>query len=69
MPKREKSKGFGARLKRLRALGHDEAALARIHGPVGLAIEAVTTPEIALAILAELVAVRRGALLAEKAAA
>jgi xanthine dehydrogenase accessory factor len=62
-------KTHAARLKRLRALGHDEAALARIHGPVGLAIEAVTTPEIALAILAELVAVRRGALLAEKAAA
>ena len=62
-------KTHAARLKRLRALGHDEAALARIHGPVGLAIEAVTTPEIARAILAELVAVRRGALLAEKAAA
>ncbi|MBX5453443.1 MAG: XdhC family protein [Acidobacteriia bacterium] len=62
-------KTHAARLKRLRALGHDEAALARIHGPVGLAIEAVTTPEIALAILAELVAVRRGALLAERAAA
>ena len=56
-----------ARLKRLRELGHGEAALARIRGPVGLAIEAVTAPEIALAILAEIVAVRRRAPLAEKA--
>ena len=50
-----------ARLKRLRELGHGEAALARIQGPVGLNIEAVTAPEIALSIIAELVAVRRGA--------
>jgi xanthine dehydrogenase accessory factor len=57
-----------ARLKRLRELGHGEAALARIRGPVGLNIEAVTAPEIALAILAEIVAVRRGAPLANKAA-
>jgi xanthine dehydrogenase accessory factor len=51
-----------ARLKRLRELGYDEAALARIKGPVGLDIGAVTAPEIALAIVAELVAARRGAL-------
>jgi xanthine dehydrogenase accessory factor len=62
-------KTHAARLQRLRALGHDEAALARIRGPVGLAIEAVTAPEIALSILAEIVAVRRGAALAEKPAA
>ncbi len=48
------------RLARLRELGHDEAALARIHGPVGLDIDAVTAPEIALSIAAQLVAVRRG---------
>ena len=53
-------KTHAARLKRLRELGHDEAALARIRGPVGLPIEAVTAPEIALSILAEIVAVRRG---------
>jgi xanthine dehydrogenase accessory factor len=52
-----------ARLKRLRELGHGENALSRIQGPVGLNIEAVTAPEIALAIIAELVAVRRGAAL------
>ncbi|CAH2604957.1 Carbon monoxide dehydrogenase F protein [Rhodovastum atsumiense] len=62
-------KTHAARLERLRALGHDEAALARIHGPVGLFIEAVTAPEIALAILAEFVAVRRGAKLAVRQAA
>jgi xanthine dehydrogenase accessory factor len=55
-----------ARLKRLRDLGHDEAALARIQGPVGLNIEAVTAPEIALSIIAELVAVRRGAPVPQK---
>ncbi len=54
-------KTHAARLKRLRALGHDDAALARIRGPVGLPIEAVTAPEIALSIMAEIVAVRRGA--------
>ena len=49
-----------ARLERLRALGHDDAALARIHGPVGLNVGAVSAPEIALSILAQIVAVRRG---------
>lgn len=58
-----------ARLKRLRELGHDEAALARIKGPVGLSIEAVTAPEIALSIVAELIAVRRGAPILQKLAA
>jgi xanthine dehydrogenase accessory factor len=57
-------KTHASRLGRLRELGHDDAALGRIRGPVGLNIEAVTAPEIALSILAELVAVRRGAKLA-----
>lgn len=51
----------GKRLARLAELGHGEAALARIHAPVGLNIGAVTAPEIAVSILAEIVAVRRGA--------
>jgi xanthine dehydrogenase accessory factor len=55
-----------ARLARLRELGHSEEALARIRGPVGLDLEAVTAPEIALSILAEFVAVRRNSPLARK---
>ncbi len=50
-----------ARLARLRELGHGDDALARIQGPVGLSIGAVTAGEIALSVLAQLVAVRRGA--------
>ncbi len=57
-------KTHAARLARLRELGHDDAALARIRGPVGLDIAAVTAPEIALSVLAQIVAVRRGAALA-----
>jgi xanthine dehydrogenase accessory factor len=56
----------GARLQRLRELGHSDEALARIHGPVGLDIAAITAPEIALAIMAEIVATRRGASKAQK---
>jgi xanthine dehydrogenase accessory factor len=62
-------KTHAARLKRLRELGHAEAALGRIRGPVGLNIEAVTAPEIALSIMAEIVAVRRGSPLSQKQAA
>ena len=54
-------KTHAARLERLRALGHDEAALARIHGPVGLPIGAVSAAEIALSVMAQIVAVRRAA--------
>jgi xanthine dehydrogenase accessory factor len=57
-----------ARLKRLRDLGHQDAALSRIRGPVGLNIEAITAPEIALSIIAEIVAVRRNAPLPAKPA-
>ena len=55
-----------ARLKRLRDLGHNDNVLSRIRGPVGLNIEAVTAPEIAASIIAEIIAVRRGAPLPEK---
>jgi xanthine dehydrogenase accessory factor len=55
-----------ARLKRLRELGHTDADMLRIKGPVGLNIEAVTAPEIALSVIAEIVAVRRGAPLPQK---
>ena len=54
-------KTHAARMDRLRALGHGDDALARIRGPVGLDIGAVTAPEIALSILAQIISVRRGA--------
>ncbi len=60
-------KTHAARLKRLRELGHTEAALARIRGPVGLNIGAITAAEIGLSVLAEFVAVRRNAPLGIKA--
>ena len=53
-------KTHASRLERLGALGHDADTLARIRGPVGLDIGAVTAPEIALSVIAEIVAVRRG---------
>ena len=52
-------KTHAARLERLAALGHAAPALQRIRGPVGLDIGAVAAPEIALSIIAEIVAVRR----------
>ena len=48
-----------ARLERLAALGHDQAALGRIHGPAGLALGAVSPAEIALAIMAQMTQVLR----------
>lgn len=51
------------RVARLQDLGHDDDAIARIHAPVGLDIGAVTAPEIALSVMAEIVAARRGATL------
>ncbi len=52
-----------ARLGRLAERGHGPEALARVRGPVGLALGAVSASEIALSIMAEIVAVRRGAAL------
>jgi xanthine dehydrogenase accessory factor len=43
----------------LRDEGVSDEALARIHGPIGLPINAKTPAEIAVAILAEMIAVRR----------
>jgi xanthine dehydrogenase accessory factor len=60
-------KTHASRLERLSGLGHDAESLARIRGPVGLDIAAVTTPEIALSIIAEIVAVRRGGSLGSRA--
>jgi xanthine dehydrogenase accessory factor len=47
-------------LERLREAGVSDAQLKRAHAPIGLDIGAVTPEEVALAILAEIVAVRRG---------
>jgi xanthine dehydrogenase accessory factor len=53
-------KTHAARLGRLAALGHAQTALSRIHGPVGLDIGALSPAEIALSIMAQITAVRRG---------
>nr|WP_245215406.1 XdhC family protein [Pararoseomonas baculiformis] len=50
------------RVDRLTAAGHGPEAIARIHAPVGLDIGAVTAPEIALSVIAQVVAARRGKL-------
>ncbi len=54
-------KTHAARLERLKALGHGENTLKRIHGPVGLDIGALSPAEIAVSILAQITQVRRNA--------
>jgi len=49
-------KTHGRRVDRLKAQGIDDAAIARIHAPIGLAIGAVSPPEIAVAIMGEITA-------------
>lgn len=48
------------RMERLEEAGLDAAAIGRIAAPVGLDIGAVTAPEIALSIMAQVIARRRG---------
>ena len=50
----------GHLLNEMRAAGHDERSLSRVHTPVGLDLHAETPEEIALSALAHIVAVRRG---------
>lgn len=52
-------KTHAARLKRLEAQGFSEAELGRIHGPVGLGINAISPAEIAVAILGQVTQVLR----------
>ena len=52
-------KSHTARRRRLAGRGHDDVSLARIHAPVGLDIGARSPAEIAVAILAEIIASRR----------
>jgi len=54
-------KTHAKRVERLRAEGLPDSALNRLHAPVGLNIGARSPAEIALAILAEITATRRGA--------
>jgi xanthine dehydrogenase accessory factor len=49
-------KTHARRIERLKTQGQSEAALARIHAPIGLAIGAASPAEIALAIMAEITA-------------
>ena len=52
-------KTHAARIERLTAQGFDAAALARIHGPIGLSIGAKSPAEIAVSIMAQMTAVLR----------
>jgi xanthine dehydrogenase accessory factor len=54
-------KTHAARLARLAAAGFTPDETTRIHGPVGLAIGALSPAEIAVSVLAQITAVRRGA--------
>ena len=54
-------KTHAARLERLAAAGFGVDDTARIHGPVGLSIGALSPAEIAVSVLAQITAVRRGA--------
>jgi xanthine dehydrogenase accessory factor len=54
-------KTHAARLARLAAAGFTADDTARVHGPVGLAIGALSPAEIAVSVLAQITAVRRGA--------
>jgi len=58
-------KNNDARRKRLAGFDLAEGEIAKLHGPVGLKIGAKTPPEIAVAILAEMTAVRRGVTVGE----
>lgn len=49
-----------ARVERLRAAGTGAEALARLHAPIGLNLGAATPEEIALAVLAEIIASKHG---------
>jgi len=53
-------KNNDARRRRLAGFDLSQEEIARLHGPVGLAIGSKTPPEIAIAILAEMTAVRNG---------
>lgn len=53
-------KTSGERNERLKARGFTDEQIDRIHGPIGLNLGGKTPPEVAVSIIAEIVAVRRG---------
>jgi xanthine dehydrogenase accessory factor len=55
------------RRERLRVAGFTDAEVARLHGPIGLDLGGRHPGEVALAILAEITAVRHGKLVAREA--
>jgi xanthine dehydrogenase accessory factor len=62
-------KTHAKRIERMRSRGFDEAALKRVHAPIGLDIGAVSPAEIAVSIIGEIVAsLRKKPLRAESAA-
>jgi xanthine dehydrogenase accessory factor len=58
-------KNNDARRQRLSEFDLSQDEIARLHGPVGLSLGAKTPPEIAIAILAEMTAVRNGVTIPE----
>lgn len=58
------SRTSASRRERLRALDVSPAAVERLHAPIGLPIGSKTPPEIAIAIMAEIIAIRQHALAA-----
>ena len=58
-------KNNDARRERLAEFDLSQEEIARLHGPVGLKLGAKTPPEIAIAILAEMTAVRNGVVIPE----
>lgn len=58
-------KNNDARRRRLAEFDLSQKEISRLHGPVGLSIGAKTPPEIAVAILAEMTAIRNGVALPE----
>jgi xanthine dehydrogenase accessory factor len=62
-------KTHAARLKRLAEQGFQQSDLDRIHGPVGLNIGAISPPEMAISMLAQVISVLRADRLKEREAA
>ncbi len=56
------SRTSASRRQRLKALDLSDVEIDRLHAPIGLAIGSKTPPEIAIAVLAEIIAVRKGVL-------